>query len=374
MISTLALVGCTSSNTPTPTPTPTPITQFPEGFHAKLNQDNCNWDAQNGIVTIKKEVVFGDDDDINGFYWQVPAIVKKVYIKANTKVTGGFRTNHELVIEGENRNNSVIFGTYTKTWKNGRVNDEWNYTALSADGISNGGALTIKSLTILNSRTYNVNSYNSKIIVDNCSIINTRGANDENSNNDGFGGAAGSEIRNSYLAVNDDVIKVYEKDMKVENVTIKLQSKNSIAFQMGWNDDPNSEASAIFKNVLVIGAAPVANDGKVGYNQGIFAWKGGSKVHTRTINLDGFKVTGLENTILWDGKWVDMALVTLWRPNGTLLLKGDNVSISAPVGAYLDKNKTSTVKVQFSGLDTTTVLNKYDTGTGSTVTGNGIGW
>jgi len=340
---------------------------FPQGFHKKLNQDNCNWDAQKGVATIKKDVIFGGDNDIQGFYWEVPTVVKKVYIKANVKVTGGFRTKHALTIEGENRKNSAIFGTNTKQWKKGHVNDEWNYTALSA---SNGGALTIKSLTIQNSRTYNVNSYDSTIIVDNCSIINTRGANDENSNNDGFGGGPGSEIRNSYLAVNDDVIKIYEKNMKVTNVTIKLQSKNSVAFQMGWDNSPDAQASATFKNVLVNGAAPDAVGGKPGYNQGIFAWKGGSASQTRTVTFDGFKVTGLNNSMMYDstkGKWVDMALVSLWRSNGTLVLKGDDVYMSAPTGSY----PHGTIKIQFSGLNTTTVKNSYDTGKGKNVNGDG---
>ena len=146
---------------------------------------------------------------------------------------------------------------------------------------------------------------------------------------------------------------------------------------MGWDDNPDAAAGATLTNVLLVGDSPLGGGGlcaggsygsRPQYNQGGFAWKGGSAAHTRTLQLDGFKTTGLGDAVVWDSAcWSPMPLVSLWRQNGTLHLIGNDVFMSAPTGSY----PNPTTQVQLCGLDTSRVESSYSCGTDD-VTGGGL--
>ncbi|MBP6756141.1 MAG: fibronectin type III domain-containing protein [Bacteroidia bacterium] len=268
-----------------------------------------NWNQTTGTVEILKSVNFSVgattaeiDADKDGFNWIVPDFVNKIIIKTGVTVTGHFKLGKTLTIEGEDRATSIIYGTAKRKWALGPngTNDSPNCNAATGDdlaadcqkwqygGISGnqvGAVYTIKKLTIKNARTYAVTSFESKIIMDNVYVVNTRPADDGqggdySSNSDGVSAGKDSEIRNCKFDTWDDSIKLY-KDMTVENVTI-VQNGNGAAFQLGWGSKPTTVNT--LKNILIV------TKNEQYSNLSVFSVSGETADIPSTINLGDFAV------------------------------------------------------------------------------------
>jgi hypothetical protein len=117
----------TEYNTPTPVaPTVQTINdadlielKLPKG----VKKQQVTWDKISNTVSFIANTQFSDmpnpDLDKEGFYWSVPSAIKTVVIEKNVRITGGFRGNGDLTIEGKDRATSEIFGTDTKGWSLG---------------------------------------------------------------------------------------------------------------------------------------------------------------------------------------------------------------------------------------------------------------
>lgn len=373
----LFFAACTKSPSSNDLPAPT-IPKLPEWMLQRGLEGKASWDSISGTVRITKDVVFGGDNDLETFYWQIPKLVKTLVIAANTTVTGGFRADHQMTIKGESRNTSVIFGTNTVDWSRGpngqddspdcntaggddRVPDcrKWQYSAISAINLPPGDTLYVNTLTIKNARAYNITSITHPIKVDNVYMLEQRaiaGA----SNCDGFGGGAGSAITNSTIEVTDDAVKLY-RGMTVKNVTIILR-RNGAPFQLGWGSEPTSAHT--IENVIVRGTDPQAR-----YNCGLFSWKSTTANTTRTITINGLKTENLENSFIWGGSalgWQPAPLFEIRSAQSKLILNGNQLSIAYPAISFPQTN--STVQI---GLCGTTVLKaQYQCGNLSGITGN----
>ncbi len=286
------------------------------------------------------------DVDKDGFNWTVPDVVKKIIIKSGVTISGHFKLNNTITIEGENRETSIIFGTAKRKWALGPngVNDspncniatgddlaadcqKWQYGGIS--GNQTGAIYTVKNLTIKNARTYAITSFESKIIMDNVYIVNTRPTDDKlggdyGSNSDGISAGLNSEVRNCKFDTWDDSIKLY-KNMIVENVTI-VQNSNGAAFQLGWGTKSTTEHT--LKNILII----TKNSNYS--NLSVFAVSGETANIPTTINLGDFAVK-IESSQKFRNTTKFLPLF-LNKSAGNVSIKlnqiGKNYSLVAPLG------------------------------------------
>ena len=297
-------------------------------------------------------------------------------IAANVTVTGGFRLQNGIIIRGEDRNSSVIFGTNTVAWARGpnkldnspdcnkttgddRASDclKWKYGAISCMYLPAGDTIKVSTLTFRNSRTYNITSFVAPIQVDNVSIVEQR-AEESISNCDGFGAGSGSSITNSTIDVTDDALKLYG-NLTVKNVTI-LAHKNGAPFQLGWGSEPNS--SHTLENVLVKGM-----DAQQYYNCGLFSWKSKTANTTRTISINGLKTINFDNSKIWSGSsWVGRPLFELNSSAAKLNIQATNVNIQSGVAAYPINTGILNLSICGNSVPSST----YSCGTGNSVTGN----
>lgn len=221
-----------------------------------------------------------------GFYWMVPSGVRRIVIGRDVMVTGGLRVGYRepsnpLRIEGIDRDSSVIFGTPEKQWTSENQipeNEKWKYGAIS---VLADARVYVSNLTSRNPRSYHVSGYANRSVIhmDQCSLFDTRGG--DNNNSDGFIGSAGSSIKNSLIDTLDDGIKIYH-DIEIENVTIR-QHRNGAAIQLGWGGE-GGEAKASIRNLTIIGGNPEQL-----YNMAPFSWEAGTN-ESRHISIDGLKV------------------------------------------------------------------------------------
>ncbi len=242
-----------------------------------IDDSFITWDASTGVVEFIKDVTFSNgttqtaiDNDKIGFYYEIPSKVKEIVVKANVTIIGHFRFDSNILIRGEDRASSIIYGTPTRAWSLGpnKTNDspncneatgddraadcqKWKFGAIS--GNQNGATLTVRDITIRNARSYAITSFESKIIMDSVFVHNTRPSDDGNggdynSNSDGISAGKDSVVRNCKFDTWDDSIKLY-KNMTVENVTI-VQNGNGAAFQLGWSSKPDTEHT--LNNILII--------------------------------------------------------------------------------------------------------------------------
>ena len=257
------------------------------------------WDAPSGTLRFATSGQFPQTKE--GFYWSVPSHVKRVVIGKGVTVTGGIRVgyreaNNPLRIEGEDRGSSVIYGTPERRWTGEQKiaeNDKWKYGSIS---VLADATVFVSGLTSKDPRSYHISGYanRSVIHVDGCSLLDTRGG--DNNNSDGFVGSAGSSIRNSLIDTLDDGIKIYH-DIEIENVTIR-QHRNGAAIQFGWGGEGDT-AKASIRNLTIVGANPDRL-----YNMAPFTWEAGGK-GVRILEVDGLKVRLAgkiynESTQAWD--------------------------------------------------------------------------
>ena len=236
---------------------------------------NCTWIASTKTLEIGSsgELRFANKGT-KDFIWAVPDTVSKIFIKSNVTVDAAFHINGDIMIQGEDRNTSVIFGTDTQAWPlvNGLEGSEQNYAQIMADESKWKYFVTrIDNLTILNARSYAVRCWDRPAHMSNCNVIDNRGG--WKNHSDGFEGGHFSTITNCYFETGDDVIKIY-KDLTVKNCTIKM-ILNSVPFQFGWGTYGLCRAE--IENVTIIG-----NSGRGEWEGSapIFQWQGGSDKRT----------------------------------------------------------------------------------------------
>lgn len=378
-------LACQTSENNTPTPViPTVQTisdadlvelKLPKG----VKKEQVVWDKTSNTVSFIANTQFSDmpnpDLDKEGFYWSVPAVVKTVMIEGNCKITGGFRGNGDLTIEGKDRATSEIFGTDTKAWslgpdgktdpntscQNGAKGDDivhdcekWKYGAVSSSAPATT-TLTIKNLTITNARSYAITSFSTKIIMDGVHVRITRPLPDYHSNADGISAGAGSIVKNSKFDCWDDAIKLY-RDLTVENVTI-VHNSNGAPFQLGWGNDNNITNHAL-KNVLI----EVKNQSYT--NLALFSASLTSGKVTRNVTIDGLKVQYEAAQKVRDTD--PLPLFLMKSPEALMTLNASNIDIYAPIGLG------GSGKVNLNICGSTEIKNSYKCGDVSKV--NGCGW
>lgn len=79
-------------------------------------------------------------------------------------------------------------------------------------------------------------------------------------NTDGFGGNHGSVIKDCFLKVNDDTVKIYRNNMKAKNLVIYKQVIGA-GFQLGWGAYGSAHDCHI-SDIYIVKDAPLAPDKK----------------------------------------------------------------------------------------------------------------
>ena len=297
-----------------------PVEQVETAPGLFYDKDGATWDASTGIITFTKS------GSIKDFFYRVPTTVNKIIIKSDVTVTGAFKFFGTCTIEGENWDTSVIYGTSERRYSQNNNLNPWQQNAIAMEA---PGTLTVKNLKTLNPRGYNISGYakDSVIQCEKVKMIDDRGGDQNNS--DGFVGQDGSYLKDCYIDVGDDAVKLY-RSIDLENVTIKMQH-NGAPLQLGWNDDDDRTVISNIKNLTVIGTASDES-----YNRGVISWvnKGKNK-GPRTVNITDCK-------ILVPGA----SLFELNPPQGAanITIKNGNIA----TGIY-GVNKTANSKISING-------------------------
>lgn len=275
------------------------------------------WDADSGTVTFASSgsMPTGKEE----FLWQVPQSVKRIIVESNVTLRGGFRVlfrapDNPLRIVGSDQDTSVIFGTDEEAWTaRNKIpdNEKWKYGAVS---VLADATVHVATLTSLNPRGYHISGYanRSVIHVSHCNLLDRRSG--HNNNSDGFIGAAGSSITDSFISTGDDAIKVYQ-DMTIRNVEIE-HHRNGAPIQFGWGGESGA-AKADIENLTVKGVSP---DGL--YNMAPFTWQAGSS-GTREVSIRGL-------TVISSGKLYDEEKRE-WLPLGLFELKPQSCSANLTI-------------------------------------------
>ncbi len=285
-----------------------------------------DWDPQSGIATFATSGNMPETRE--GFFWLVPPEVKKIVIGADVAVHGGFRVAYRdprnpLFIEGVSRRTSIIHGTDTTQWtlKNQIADSEkWKYGSVS---VLADATVYVTNLTAKNPRGYNIsgNAGRSVIHVSQCNLLDARGGCQNNS--DGFCGAAGSSIRDSFISTFDDGIKVYH-DMTIERVTIE-QHRNGAPIQLGWGGE-TGDATATISDLTIRGVDPHHR-----YNMAPITWERGT-TGTRNLWIKGLNIK-LDGWMYDDehARWIPMGLFKLKPWGCTVNLHAERAIIDPPV-------------------------------------------
>jgi len=221
----------------------------------------------------------------------------KIIISANTLVNAAFHYSHDLTIRGQDRATSVIYGTQIKGWNdcalveipNYDPDDYWISAIHKIEGNQNS---TIRNLTILNAKAYNVIGREGILNIYDCNFVDKRGG--SISNNDGVDVPSGSTVQNCYFECGDDNIKIYNTDVTVKDCTFNMID-NAAPFQLGYGtytDGSYMNAS----NIRVVGNSGRYCDGNPVISGGYWGLGGnagsGGTSHVN-VYIDGLYV---ENT------------------------------------------------------------------------------
>ena len=287
---------------------------------------NVEWDASTSTVTFTSSGIINFSNKASNWLdpysnktmhaanwiWNVPTSVKKILIKANVIVTGGFHMNNVIIIEGEDRKTSKIFGTNIQTWADANNPakldlEEWYYCQIQ----TYNGTCNIKNLTILNAFSFAVRGWGPQVHMKKVDVIDTRGG--YHNHSDGFEGGDNSTIDSCYFETGDDIIKVYFMNLRVTNTEIKMV-QNSVPIQFGWGNY-NNGASATFENCKIWGSTGRGSDVRIIDNAG-------STARNKTVVMNN---------------------CTIENPNGTLFRSA--VTVNAPYAINVTINN-SKVKVK----------------------------
>lgn len=236
-----------------------------------------DWDTKTKTLRFTSSgVISFPENEVKSFIWYVPKVVKSIVINKGVTVNGGFHTYDDIVIKGEDRKTSVVYGTETRSWpqKNGIK------AFLISSFEAHAGIMTIQNLTSLHPRSFHVRGLDAVVHLKNADFIDTRGGSGNHS--DGIAAGDGSTVDNCYFETGDDVIKVYN-DITVTNTTINMV-KNAVPIQLGWGDYPDG-AVGTFKNLKIIG-----NSGRGNPNGSNPIISGRTGKYTVTLHIDGLVI------------------------------------------------------------------------------------
>jgi hypothetical protein len=283
------------------------LAQVPSGINYS---GKTTWKSAVGELTFDSSGTM--PEEVEAFYWQVPAAVKRITIASNVTVRGGFRVlfrdaNNPLLIVGMERKTSVLFGTETERWseqKGVADNAKWKYGAVS---VLADATVVVSNLTSRNPRAYHISGYASGAVlhVSQCDLLDSRPG--SNNNSDGFVGGAGSTLSDCFISTGDDAIKVY-RDITIRNVTIE-QHRNGAPLQLGWGGQ-NVRTKAVIEGLTIKGVSP---DGR--YNMAPFTWVAGSNGYCEAT-LRGLRVVVTGDLYDSEAKqWIPMALLSVRPPS-----------------------------------------------------------
>lgn len=218
-----------------------------------------------------KTLTFLSSGDIEGFYFDVPEDIEKILIQSDVTIVGALNINHSCTIEGESWDTSVIYGTDERRYCQNNDLNPWEHNAI---GVYSDATVYVKNLKVLNPRGYCISGYEPESIIhlEHVKMIDDRGGDQNNS--DGFIGADGSTVKDCYFDLGDDVIKLY-RDMEIEDIEI-VMNHNGAPFQLGWNDNNNTDVTATLRNIKITGSID-------SYNLAVFSWV--NEHNTKTMNL-----------------------------------------------------------------------------------------
>ncbi len=219
---------------------------------------------------------------LKSFIWRVPPEVRRIRIAPGVAVNGAFHSSGDLLIMGEDRKTSVVYGTDEQRWSQNRGIKAFTICTFQTFG----GVMTISNLTSLNPRGFHVRGWENVVHAVSCDFLDRRGGHSNNS--DGFEGGHGSTVHGCYFESGDDIIKVYH-NVTVTDTTIKMIT-NSVPIQLGWGNYSDG-AVGTFKNLTVLGNGGRGNEG----NAIISGRKGRYDV---TINIDGCYVENPNGTLV----------------------------------------------------------------------------
>lgn len=299
------------------------VSKLKKSYTGKINWDNASKTLSfesTGVIYFKNKTGEAKDleNDQKNHFWEVPKEVKKIIIGKDVTVTGAFHTFSDILIIGEDRKSSVIFGTNTESWadkNNPGKQDlkEWYYSQLQ----NHEGVMTLQNLTMLNPFSYFVRGYGPVVHVKSCDFIDNREGHQNHS--DGFCGGNGSTVDDCYFECGDDVFKTYFS-YEVTNCTINMRD-NSVPIQLGWGNYSNG-AVCNFKNLKIIG-----NSGRRSSDNAVISGRKGT--FTVTINIDGLEV---ENP--------NAVFVSLW--DETMTLNGTISNAKIKVDEYTKRRNAGT--------------------------------
>jgi len=293
----------------------------------------ADWDDAAATLTFRTSGTMPDSKE--GFFWDVPPLVKRIVIEAGVRVTGGFRIRYRkpdnpLWIVGRSRETSVIFGTDSEAWtdRNSVVeNDKWRYSGIS---VVEDAVVHVSNLTVLNPRGYLVSGYAAKAVlhVDSCSLLDSRAG--DNNNSDGFAGAQGSSVRNCLISTGDDGIKIYN-DITIDDVTIE-HHRSGAPLQFGWGGEPQ-QATAVVRRLVIRGIDP---DNR--YNMAPLTWERGD-AGTRHVTIDGLEVVASGEVYDEErGRWLPLGLLEIKPRDCTFDLRVTEARLHGlPVGTCNSK-------------------------------------
>ncbi len=346
---------------------------------------NCTLRSNDKTIVITKNVSFPkNDDDVTGYHWKLPTSIDTVIIKKDVKLIGGFKivSNDKIVIKGESPKTSIIYGTITKDWSQGRLpdGDKPSYSAITEDKGASGITAVVENLKLENSRIYAITFRGTnKLFAKRVYILNTRGS-DYQSNSDGIVAGSGSVIDDCYIDTWDDSIKFYYDNITVKNTTI-VHNQNGAPFQLGW--DTKSALTGTIDNVKVLQTIDNSNA-----NQALFCYGGASGTCNATIKVNRLQAepygTGALLNMVGDNprtpqnEGVKKAMPIVGFKSFTngcsLRLVGDNnqdITVTANAGYQSQNNTTASVKADKICSNSTNVnLGK----TFSCATASGCSW
>lgn len=299
------------------------------------------WDEAAGVLTFTSSGKFPEGTSgqrFKEFHYRPPGAVKKIVICPDTRVTGHFIADHDLVFKGRDRKTSVIYGTDKVEWSHseGRNLPEWEYSAIAGEG--SGATIKVRDLTIRNARSYAISGWDQKVDVARVDLIHDRANDRDGSNSDGVQGGPGSLVKDSYIAVGDDAIKVYD-DITVQDVVIDLD-RNGAPIQLGWDQYGSRSARGVFQNLTINAAAPDDQ-----YNLALVTWvnddgRGG----TKTLDIDGLTVSGFEAAERWNGRGFE-PYPLIHAPMTTGTIEADIRDASISVGQFGVNSTRGTFRV-----------------------------
>ncbi len=242
-------------------------------------KEGVEWDPHRQTITFLKSGTIQSTQNS----WRIPHTVKQVIIAENVTLIGRFDCSSDLVIEGQDRDNSILFGTdEPKYAKRNGGGDK-----LSAVRVTKG-RVRLQNLTSLNPKGFHFTSRDGSgfFEISNCNLYDRRGG--QQNNSDGIVTWGGGKVSNCYIASGDDAIKVYGS-ITVEDTHIEM-IPNAVPIQLGWGNYGNG-AVGIFKNIKISGT-----EGRYGAGRPIISARRGK--YQKKILIDGITIDNPHASLL----------------------------------------------------------------------------